>query len=66
MVLGTKSGCKILPITIISKLVEFTQMKLAINQNPCKLRAPKLSESGPKTKGPNPSPRKIIVMSGGY
>jgi hypothetical protein len=24
---------------------------------------PKLSESGPKTKGPNPSPRKIIVMS---
>jgi hypothetical protein len=56
MVLGQKDQlpCKILPITIISKLVAFTQMKLAVNKaKPIYTTFSKLSESGPKTKGPN-------------
>ena len=69
MVLGAERPipCRILPTTIISKLVEFTQMKLARTKRAKPMYTtgflPILSERGPKTKGPNPRPRKIIVMS---
>jgi hypothetical protein len=69
IVLGAESPipCKILPRTITSKLVAFTQTKLATIKRAKPMYTtgflPTLSESGPKTNGPNPRPRKIIVIS---
>ena len=59
--------CKIRPSTIISKLVAVTQIKLAIinKVNPIYTTGflPKLSDKGPKSNGPIPKPRKIMVTN---
>ena len=69
MVLGADrpKPCSIRPRIIISKLVVLTHNKLASKKTVKPMYTdgflPIASDKGPKSKGPKPRPKKIIVIS---